>query len=181
MEVNITARRLELNDKLRAYIKDKITRFERFNSNIIDARVMLESEKFRTTAEIIIYVKNVRLTAKEESTDVYAAVDNALQNMKTQLVRYRGRIKKRRRQVMLGKLSRPIMGLFAEKKPAREWSPRIVKGDDFASKPMTARDAALELKLLDKEFIVFKNAHTNQVNVLYKRKNGEYGLVEPEF
>jgi putative sigma-54 modulation protein len=178
--ISITAKHLEIDDKLKRYITDKLLKFRKFSENIISARVVMDSEKFRQIAEITVNMKNNRLTATEESSDMYAAVDNAVENMKIQLRRKRDRVKKRRRKVMLGKISRSMKNVFYQGESQAK-TPRIIRSGDFAQKPMYVEEAAMELKLLNSNFLVFKNAQTDQVNVVYKRDDGNYGLIEPEF
>ena len=181
MEINITSRHMEVTDALKDYTKERLERLGKFNTDIMSARALLASEKFRHIAEMTVYVKNMRMTAKEEAGDIHSAVDKAFENMKQQLARNRDRAKKRKRTVAWAKLSRSVINIFTDTDQAKTKEPRIVSSNDFAPKPMLPRDAALELKVLNNNFIVFKNADTDQVNVMYKRKDGDFGLIEPDF
>ena len=175
MEILITGRNIGLDDSLKEYVNKKMSKLQRLYNNILECEVILEEEKLRKNVEVILHIKGNRLVAKESSGDIYASIDNASDNIKTQLRRLRDKAtdSKRHRSV----LDRFVMPVFRRKRSSGE----IIPTDDFASKPMSPEEAKLEVEVLGKNFIVFKNADSGKVNVLYKRNDGNYGLIESNF
>ncbi|MGB2600609.1 MAG: ribosome-associated translation inhibitor RaiA [Candidatus Omnitrophota bacterium] len=180
MDINITGRNIELDDTLKDYIHKRLDKLERVYRRIYKCEVILEEEKIRKNAEIILYLKRTRVVAKESSPDIYASIDNASENVKKQVRRLNGRLNSRRRKAMLGRIMNPFGGA-SDAVIKQQETGRIMKTSTFASKPMLAEEAKLELDVMDQAFIVFKNADTGEVNVIYKRGDGNYGLVEPTF
>ena len=182
MEINITGRNTELNDAIREYIYRKLDKLGRVYSRIYKFDVILEEEKIRKNAEIILYLRRNRIVAKESSPDMYASIDNAVESIKKQLRRLTGRVRAKRRKSMLKNIMKPIMrfrggdeAFFAEEYQS------IIKTDLYADKPMLPEEAKLELQAMKMEFIMFKNADTGEPNVMFKRTDGSYGLIEPRF
>ncbi|MDP8299041.1 MAG: ribosome-associated translation inhibitor RaiA [Candidatus Tantalella remota] len=182
LDINITGRNLDLDKSIKAYLNKKLGKLEKVYKRIYKCEVVLDEEKVRKNAEIILYLKRNRIVAKESSPDMYASIDNACDNVKKQLRRLSGRVSSRRRKAMFGRFMKPAE-YFGISEDTVVAEPRgfIVKADFFASKPMLPEEARLELDMMEKVFITFKNADTGEVNVLYKRADGDYGLIEPKF
>jgi putative sigma-54 modulation protein len=180
MDITITGRNIDLTDDLKEYVNKRIGRLEDLYARINRCEVILEKAKIRQEVEVILHLKKTRIVAKETSPDIYASIDNAAENVKKQLRRLRGKLKSHRRRAVISKIMSPVFRLrMGERDPSsRE---RIVRTNAFADKPMLPEEAKMELKLNNTNFIMFKNADTGEVNVLYKRKDGNYGLVEPTF
>ena len=182
MDINITGRNIDLDDSLKGYVHKRLDKMERMYRRIYKCEVILEEEKERKNTEIILYLKRNRVIAKESSPDIYASIDNATESIKKQLRRLRGRVSSRRRKAMFSKLMRPVTRFGApEEIIYPEDQGQIYKSNLFASKPMLPEEAKLELDLSGRVFITFKNADTGEVNVLYKRQDGNYGIIEPSF
>ena len=179
MLVTITGRHFHVTEPLKKYASNKLKKMDKLARKIKEAHVVLEVQKYQHVAEIALYLKGDRIIAKETAGDMYAAIDNAIENTKTQLRRHMDRLKENHKRGVAGMFSRRF-GAFKQK-AARQEEPGIVKTRAFASKPMSVEEAALEVKALRREFIVFKNAQTDEVNVVYRRKDGNCGLIEPEF
>ncbi len=182
MQITITGRNLDLDDSLKRYIHKRMDRLERLYGRIYNCEVILEEGKVLKNVEVILHLKRNRVVAKESSPDLYASIDNASDKVKKQLRRLNDRLSSRRRKAVVGKIMRPVRrfrrsGRMADLGGQGE----IVRINSFADKPMLPEEAKLELELMNKNFIMFKNADTGEVNVLYKRGDGKYGLVEPNF
>ncbi|MBD3425695.1 MAG: ribosome-associated translation inhibitor RaiA [Candidatus Omnitrophica bacterium] len=178
MEINITGRNIELNSTIKDYVQKKMDKLDQMYGRIYGCEVVLEEEKERKNVEVILYLKKNKVVAKESSPDIFASIDNASENVKKQLRRLTGKLSSRRRKAMLGRLMNPFRSApgTAEKQQGM-----IVKSNTFADKPMLPEEAKLELDVLNRNFIVFRNAETGEVNVIYKRGDGNYGIVEPKF
>ena len=179
MDINITGRNLDLDDSLKEYIHKRLDKLESHYRRIYKCEVVLEEEKLRKNAEIILYLKRNRIVAKESSPDIYASIDNATEVIKKQLRRLSGKISSRRRRVVFTRIMRPFRG--QEGSIVTNGRGNIVRTDNFADKPMLPEEAKLELDILEKDFIMFKNADTGEANVIYKKNDGNYGIIEPNF
>ena len=182
MNVIITARNMDLEDKIKAYIHKRVGKLERLYNRINSCEIIVDEEKERKNIEIILHLKRNRVVAKESSTDIYTSIDNAAETIKKQLRRLRGRVQSKRRKVMIDSLKWPVFRLKNDVKIAVSSDETgIIKTDLFAEKPMLPKEAKLEIELSEKQFIMFKNADTGNANVVYKRRDGRYGVIEPNF
>ncbi len=176
MDINITGRNIELSDDIKGYIQKRLGKLERMYKGIQACDVVLEEEKMRQNVEIILYIKGSKIVAKESSTDVYASIDSAATSIKKQLRRISDRTSSRRRRVF-----NRFVRFWSQEEVFFPEEGEIIRTNMFADKPMLPEEAKMELNNTDKDFLVFKNADTGEVNVLYKRHDGNYGLVEPKF
>ena len=185
MDINITGRNVELDPGLKKYINKRLDRVEKLYSRIYRCEVILEAEKERHIAEVILYLKRNRIIAKESSLDIYSSIDNAADNVKKQLRRLHGKISAKRRRAVISQIMGSVRGsaapAYEEDIEVPETRGEIVKEDLFPDKPMSPEEARLELELANKIFIMFKNADTGKVNVIYRKNDGDYGLIEPVF
>lgn len=175
MQVNITARHTELDDSLKGYINDKLEKLSKYNYSIEEAKSIFQKEKFYHIAEITLTGKGFRIAAFEKDQDIKASFDLCLMNAQKQLKKVKEKVKRRKVRSFFEGLN------IFKKNKSRLLSPKgnIVRIESFAIKPMSAEEAALELEAFNKEFIVFHNAADNGINILYRRKNGDYGLIQP--
>lgn len=181
MEMIIKARHMAVTDAIREYAHDKIGR----NARIIDgdhvrAEIELYVEKNPSiernhVAEVTVWTKGPVIRAKEAASDMYAAIDLVSEKLERQFRKYKGKVLDRH----LGKRVAAAQVAPAEAMIAEEAQPSIVKTKVLEVKPMMPEEAILQLELLGHDFFVFTSAETEAVNVLYRRKDGDYGLIEP--
>jgi len=171
MKVIITGRHLHLDDNMRSYAEEKIHKAETYFNRIIEAHMILSAEKHRRMAEITLTAKRAKFHAREETEDIYASIDGVMEKVDAQLRKYKEKVRDRKHQ------SKEEVFL-AEEEP--ESVPLIVKINKFAPKPMTVQDAVEQIMHSDDGFLMFSNSETDQVNVVYKRKDGNYGWLEPD-
>ncbi|MDQ7843788.1 MAG: ribosome-associated translation inhibitor RaiA [Armatimonadota bacterium] len=170
---------------LRDYAAEKLARATRYFDHVKEAQVVLSVERRRgqvgraQVVEATVSGDGVLLRAEEASADMYASIDLVADKLRKQIERYRSRFIDRRR---LTESRRKTAALAAARRALRAGprTPQIVRVKRFAMKPMTAEDAALQMELLGHDFFVFRNAKTLEVNVVYKRADGHYGVIEPE-
>ncbi len=174
LNITITGRHFSVTEPLKEYANDKVYKLKKYFDRIVDAHVILEVNKYRHIAELTILARHLTITRKEESNDMYAAIDRVISNIEKQLIRYRDRIKTH-------KIAQRRIGPGQVPEADVSEKPAIIRVKHFAAKPMSIDEAAMELELFDNEFIVFKNSENNRVNVIYRMKDGNYGLVEPDF
>jgi putative sigma-54 modulation protein len=174
MQFSVTARNLEITPALRAYAEEKLSRLTRYLENIVTLHVVLSVNKHRQTAEVTLRVRDLTIRAEEESDDLYSSIDLVAEKLERQILRYKERIlAQAARGASRGGRSSATASLAEEE-------PRVVKTKRFAVKPVGVDEAILQMNLLGHSFYVFRNATTEEVNVIYRRRDGHYGLIEPE-
>jgi putative sigma-54 modulation protein len=181
MQVNITARHLELTQALADYVRKKVERCERYSDNLTWAQVILTVEKYRQVAEVIIHGASKTFRSQEESIDLYAAIDVAVDKIEKQLKKYKEIAKVHRKT---SKTARKAAGTPAPEivtfgEPGKGLHV-ITEVKRFDVKPTTIQEAINEMELMGYKFYMFLNSDTTQINVVYQRDNGSYGLLEPE-
>jgi putative sigma-54 modulation protein len=174
MQFSVTARNVEITPALRAYAEEKLSRLTRYLESIVTLHVVLSVNKHRQTAEVTLRVRDLTIRAEEEGNDLYSSIDLVAEKLERQILRYKERILAHAgRGGNRGNRS-------ASAAPVAEEEPRVVKTKRFAVKPVGVDEAILQMNLLGHNFYVFRNASTEQVNVIYRRQDGHYGLIEPE-
>ena len=177
MQINVTFRHVEPSLAVRTYVEDKVSRIKKYLEEPIEAHVVLRVEKFRHIAEVLIIADGMRINGKEETDDMYSAIDLLADTLEGQV--RKGKDKSRRRKpVNTGKdLTAPV-GLPAVERPVEDKEARVIRAEQVHAKPMDLDEAVMQLNLSNGEFMVFTNRVTNRINVLYHRKDGHYGLIE---
>lgn len=175
MQTSVTFKNLDPSDPLRSYVQDKLDRFDRLLDNPAEASVVLSVEKFRHTAEININGDRLTIYGKEETNDMYSAIDMVLDKLEKQIKKNKQKVRERRTSAKGKSKNLPEAGVSA---PDEETAVEVkVKNIDY--KPMHVEEAILQMDLLKDNFLVFTNARSDQINVLYRRKDGHYGLIQP--
>jgi len=178
MKVNILGKNIEVTEGLRNAIEKKLSRLDKFFDNEQEAFVTLSVQKARKIIEVTIRFNGVLLRSEEANSDMYAAIDIVSDKLERQIVKHKSRLERKyHSNVPLKYQNIPIYEYSADE--VKE--PKIVKTKKFAIKPMSSEEAVLQMDLLGHDFFVYSNADTGDVNVVYKRKDGNYGLIEPEF
>jgi putative sigma-54 modulation protein len=172
MNIVVTARHLELTPALREYAEQKVRKFDRYFSHISEVDVTLTAEKNRHKADVLIKANGMLIQAEGATTEIYSAIDEVVEKLERQIKKYKEKLTSRRKAEPKG------AAMAAPEAPAPEEG-RIIKVKRFDLKPMTPEEASLQMELLNKSFFIFTNALTGDINVLYKRNDGNYGLIEP--
>lgn len=175
MKLNISGKNIDVTPALKRHAERKIGKISRHFEDNIEAQVTLSVEKDRHIAEVTIPLKSGMLVRGEtETPDMYLSIDQVVDKLEKQIDKYKTKMVNKQRKNNL-----KLKGYT--KKPKEENNePKIVKVKRFAIKPMDEEEAAMQMELLGHDFFVFLNAKTNEVNVVYKRKDKNYGLIEPE-
>lgn len=178
MNIAYTFKNFEPSEHLKKYAGRRFNKLTRFvpKSDNVEVHVSMAVDKFRHKIEVQFSGDNLNISAVEESQDMYASVDMVLEKLEAQLKKHFEKIQEKRRNDKGGSAS----GEYVEYGPGKSRR-KIVERDHFEPKPMHIDEAAMQLEQRDDLFIVFMNAETEQVNVLYKRENGNLGLIVPGF
>lgn len=178
MKFIISGRNIEVTESLKTAINDKLGKLERFFSKDVEGQVTLSVEKNRQKVEVTIPVKGGVIRGEQTSSDMYVAIDLVEEVLETQLKKYRTKIIDRYQEG--AQLSQSYVEAWDGAEDEEE-DIKIVKVKHFQFKPMSPEEACMQMELTNHDFFVFTNAETDEVNVVYKRKNGTYGIIEPEY
>ncbi|WIF93907.1 ribosome hibernation-promoting factor, HPF/YfiA family [Caminicella sporogenes] len=176
MRVKVSGRNLEVTDALKESVISKLERFGKYFKEDVEAQVTLSVEKNRQIVEITIPINGTILRAEESTDDMYASIDKTIDKLYRQMEKHKTKLEKRYHGHDTIRFEN-IPNVVNDK----EDKYKIVKTKRFAIKPMDPEEAILQMDLLGHNFFVFTNAETDEVNVVYKRKDGNYGLIEPYF
>ena len=176
MKVSITSRHEKLTQGLRDHVEDKISRVERYLGKIKEAHVVLNFEKKLHVCEVTLAAKNLKLSAKATSRDMYQSIDAALERLTSQAQ------KTKEKRVGLHRVEGHRTPRNSQVFPvSQDDTPQVIRSKNYELKPMAVEEAALQLSLSKDEFLVFANAETERTSVVYKRKDKNIGLIEPEY
>lgn len=177
MKYIISGHNIDVTEGIKSAIESKLGKLDKYFTEETEVNVTLSVEKDRQKIEVTIPVKGSIIRAEEVSTDMYASIDLIEETIERQLRRYRKKI------IDKQKAAREsfTMEYIEDDDFEDESAVRVVKTKRFGIKPMDAEEACVQMELLGHNFFVFLNAETDEVNVVYKRKGGTYGLIEPEF
>jgi len=179
MQIAVTFRHMEASNPIRDYAEEKVSRVTKYIDEPIDAQVVLSVEKkIRHKALVTLTAKGITIKGSEETGDMYAAIDAVVDKIERQLKRYREKIKSHKPSA--GKertVSKAILN--AESIDEFHPQPEIIQADNYQIKPMAVEEAVMQMNLMHREFLVFTDASSEQVSVVYRRKDGNYGLIVP--
>jgi putative sigma-54 modulation protein len=172
MNILVTGRHLEVTPALKTYTEKKIKKFDRYLSNISEASVTISVEKYRHKVEVLLKVNGVLIQAEGITGDVYSAIDEVSEKLQRQIKKYKEKLVSHRKSEGKAEVEVP------ETLPVPEVG-RIIKNKRFELKPMSPDEASMQMELLDKDFFVFTNDNSGDINVIYRRRDGNFGLIEP--
>jgi putative sigma-54 modulation protein len=208
MQMNITFRQFGTSDALKEYAREKVDRVNRLLDRAGEAHVVLSLERHLHHADITIHSGSWVLRGREKSEDMYASIDLAMDKIERQLRRYKDKLKSHHgrervhhRQELVNQLSRVRHAVFempgeegaapaeveaeasptpqSAKQEAKDSSPRMLRTTHLTVKQLKVEEAVMQMNLMGNDFYVFHNVDTNAMCVLYRRKDGQYGLIEP--
>jgi len=172
MNIIVTGRHLEVTPALKNYVEKKVKRFNRYLSNISEAVVTISVEKYRHKVEVLLKVNGVLIQAEGVTSEVYSSIDEVAEKLGRQIKKYKEKLVSHRKSE--GRAS----SVIPEVRSTFEVG-RIIKNKRFELKPMSPDEAAMQMDLLDKNFFVFTNDNSGDINVIYRRRDGNFGLIEP--
>lgn len=186
MNLQVKGRNIAVTDALRSYVDEKLAKLGKHLNSASTMEVELFCEKNPSiadnqVAEATIFTKGPVLRAKGASADMYASIDLVADKLSRQVKKYRSKLVSHDSRV---RGSIPPEAVMQAPEPVEEEEeeagPQIVKLKSFDIKPMSAEEAALQLELIGHDFFVFRNSESNDTSVIYRRRDGNYGLIEPK-
>lgn len=170
MNIIINGRHMELTENLKNYAQDKISRFKKYLSNITEATVTLSVEKYRHKAEVLLKVDGSFIQAVSITEEMYSSIDEVVEKLERQIKRYKEKTVSHRKN----KKEIPVT------EEIEETATPVIMRKNIDVKPMSVEEASMHIGMSDMNFFVFTNAHSGKVNVIYKRNDGNLGLIEPK-
>lgn len=176
MNIMIRGKHIEVTDALKAYVLKRVGKLEKYSDEFMDVKVTLLVEENRHRVEVTAPIHGMILRGEEESADMYASIDLVIEKLERQIDKYRTRINKRMRSKVL-KDHEPEHPVDLDLEDEDE---KVVRIKKFMLKPMSVDEAIMQMNLIGHNFFVFTSSDSHAVNVVYRRHNGDYGLLEPE-
>ncbi|MBQ1893803.1 MAG: ribosome-associated translation inhibitor RaiA [Clostridia bacterium] len=173
MRISITGKNIEVSEYLKELTLKKMSKLDRYFPADTVAQVTMALEKNRHIVEVTIPYSGGIIRGEEVTGDMYASIDNVIAKLERQIIRHRTKLEK---NLKAEAFNEPMPDYTEDE----DEGPRVVKVKRFSIKPMSEEEAILQMELLGHSFFVFTNAETEDINVLYKRKDGNLGLIEPE-
>lgn len=175
MQTSVTFKNLDPSENLKSYVSEKLDRLDKYLDNPAEANVVLTVEKFRHIAEINVNGDRLNINGKDETNDMYSAIDMALDKLEKQIKKNKQKIRERRSggNHLTKDISEEDTAAFDDD-PAGQ-----IRIKNIEYKPMDIEEAIMQMDLVNNNFLVFTNARTNHVNVIYRRNDGHYGLIQP--
>ena len=174
MRITITGRNIDITDGLKSAVEDKLAKLEKYFTPDTLCNVTLSVEKERQKMEVTIPVKGNIIRSEQVSNDMYVSIDLVEEVIERQLKKYKNKLVSKQQSAAHFRKE------FIEKEVQSD-EIQIIRTKRCGMKPMYPEDACVQMELLGHNFFVFRNAETDEVNVVYKRKGNTYGLIEPEF
>lgn len=177
MKVKIEERHMEQSDPLREYAISKAESLQKFFDGIISVEVTMDVEKERRIVEIMAHLINKKIIkATSQSEDMYTSLDSSLDKIERQLKKYKTKLKDKGKGQSIRKDEGPVGETVLKEEDEKE----IIKTEIYFKKPMSPEEAALQLDAYSQEFLAFLNSETDEVNVIYHRDDGNYGVIVPK-
>lgn len=176
MKIKLFGKNIEVTEGIRSAVEDKLSKLEKYFDSEVSIDVTLSVDKDDQKVEVTIPVKGHIIRAEEVSSDMYASIDMARETIERQLVKHKNKLVDKKRN------SRELFTEdYIDADYEDEEEIKIVRSKRFGIKPMDPEEACFQMDMLGHNFFVFLNSETDEVNVVYKRKGGTYGLIEPIF
>ncbi|RMH43240.1 MAG: ribosome-associated translation inhibitor RaiA [Deltaproteobacteria bacterium] len=187
MQFSVTFRQMEATDALKDYAKERMQRIKKYFPDPISCHVVMSTERYKHRVDVNLQLHNgLQIAGHEATEDMYSSIDLVVAKIERQVRRYKDKLRDHKPRTDVTPM--PYAHTVLEETPAPDArppepappAPRVVKRDKFVAHPLTVDEAIMQLNLADLQFLVFRNADTGQVNVVYRRDDDSYGLIETE-
>ena len=182
MRVHITGRQVEVTPALRKFAEGKLKKVEKLLGGPAEAHVVLAIEKHRHLAEIQVKSRHALLAGAHETEDLYASIGDVVLKLERQALKHKEKMtSNNKRKARRAAPEAAPLELPAAPTRVKRPAPKVARSERYRLKPLTAEDAAMELEASRSDLLVYRDAKTYRVNVVYRLKDGSFGLVDPEF
>lgn len=183
--IKVTGRHVSVTDAIKDYAATRIEHLHLDYPRIIEAHVILDVEKHRHFAEIIMHCTNhITIEASHTTDDMYASIDGVVAKIAQQMRKYKTKILKTHRprgQQSIRHIEEQVLHIEDAFHEVENSEPEVIKTERYPVKPMYVDEAVLQIEMSARQFVVFQNAKTEKVNILYRRNDNSFGLIEPAF
>lgn len=183
--IRFTGRHVSVTDAMRTHAEEKLGHLHLDYPRIMEAHVILNVEKYRHFAEIILHCGNhITIEASEETPDMYASIDAAVTKVGQQMRKYKTKILRSHRprpEQTIRHFQEDVLSLPTTFADVEDSEPTVIQTERYEVKPMYVDEAVLQMEMSQRQFVVFLNAKTEKINILHRRKDGSYGVMEPVF
>jgi putative sigma-54 modulation protein len=176
MAITYTFRHMEPSEELRSYVEEKIDKLKKYFDSPVEADIVLQVEKFRHIADMTLSSDGNTTKAVEQTDDMYSSIDQVMDKIEEQLRRFRSKKKEYKPETIKGEVFEESE--IEAQESLVETGPQIIKAESVDIKPMDINEAAMQMELSNQSFLVFTNAKSKQINIIYKRKDGNLGLID---
>lgn len=177
MKLTVRGKNLEVTGALRDYSEKRLDKLSRYFDEELDAQVLLSTNKDLKTVEVTVFVEGIVLRAVDKNPDMYAAIDLVVDKIVRQIHKYKTRLTRRFQKQNLAFHAEAVA---LENEVEEEVDLNVVKTKTFLARPMSVDEAILQMNLIGHDFFVFLNSENDQINVVYRRHDGGYGLIQPQ-
>ena len=178
MEIAVTFRHTEPMESLRAYAEEKMSKIKKYLDVPLEAHIVLTVEKFRHIADVTLNLNGTLIKAVEETGDMYSAIDQVMDKIENRVKRHLSKIRDHRQETPKTESETVPEEAMDIGGPGHEEP--VIEVEKMVAKPMDPEEAAMQLNLSKQDFMVFRNAKSREINVIYKRADGDLGLIVPE-
>jgi putative sigma-54 modulation protein len=179
MPVSVTFRNMESKDVWRDTVQEKISKLKKYLDYPLEANVVLTTEKHRQIAEVNLVANRLTINAREATEDMFSAIDGMVDKLERQLLKYKEKIRRHKVNSTLPEADWR-MNVYAVESFEEGVEPRVIRTQKMQVRPMSVEEAALQMELLNNEFYIFTNVASKNLNIIYRMKDGQYGLIEPQ-
>ncbi len=182
MQINVVFRHMDHSDALKEYAVEKLSKIKKYLDGPLDVNVVLSVEKIRHIAEVKFNFNGFMVKGKEEADDMYTAIDLVANKIIRQIKRYKERLRHKKGSPGIDKRLQTSMPVdIVSVDPERdETASEVIRKTNFLVKPMSLDEAVMQLELMNNQFYVFRDESTDRINVVYRRDDGHYGLIDPQ-
>jgi putative sigma-54 modulation protein len=170
MHIDITFKNVDPSEALKDYATKRLSKIGKYIDRPAEAHVILSVEKIRHKAEVTLNADGVIVNAVEITEDLYAAIDMVMDKVERQIKKHKQKLQERKGQART---------VSQAPDASDERSPRVIREKEYFVKPMSVEEAVLQIGVSGKEFLIFQNTDSKQINLIYKRTDGDWGVVEP--
>ncbi|NOY13104.1 MAG: ribosome-associated translation inhibitor RaiA [Deltaproteobacteria bacterium] len=180
MQIAVTFRHMESSEAVQRYVEEKLAKVKKYIDEPIDAQVVLSvQKKINHRAEVTMVAKGLTMKSVEEKDNMYAAIDLMTDKIERQLKRYKEKLKQHKGNTgPQRRMNKAVIS--ASSVDEGHENPEIIRSHSFSVKPMSVEEAVMQMDLLNKDFLVFTDDRSEEMNVVYRRKDGNYGLIVPQ-
>jgi putative sigma-54 modulation protein len=180
MQISVTFRHVDSNEEIKEYAQEKLARLKKYMDAPMNLQVILTQEKHRHRVEVLLKSDGLSITAEEETGDFFSSIDAVIDNLERQLKKQKQKLKKQKESREERQWRYRMEVIAAESSSEEKGEPQVIVSRNLYAKPMSLEEAVMQMKLSDNEFIVFTDSSSETINVLYRRKDGNFGLIQPE-